>query len=249
MNFNDKIVVITGAASGMGRETSILFARKGYTSICTDINMQSLHETVKIIKKDGGRATGIVADITKVDDIKKIAKEVESKYKRLDVLINCAGLLGGIHDLVDYSEKNMDLIIDVNQKGTYRCCKYILPIMIKSKGEIIINIGSLAGKIGCASVSLYNASKWGIIGFTKSLAEEVRKYGIKVVIINPGSTETNFSNQPDDTRNFTRDFLDKCLKPIDIARACLFVVEQSKNCIIKEMDVFPMGEKLVPMLE
>jgi len=242
MKPNSKVAVITGAASGMGKETALLFAKNGYDVVCTDKDKKNLDDTVSMIKKDGRSAYGVIADITKVGDIKNLAKEVEKNSKKLDVLVNCAGVLGGIHNLVDFSEEDMDFILDVNLKGTYRCCKYLLPLMIKQKKGIIINISSQSGKIGQATVSIYAAAKWGVIGLTKSLDLEVRKHNIKVVVINPGSTRTAFYNHGD-TR-FEESFLNKFLKPTDIAKACLFVAEQSDNCIIKELDMIPMSETL-----
>lgn len=242
MKTKSKIAVITGAASGMGRGTSIFFAEKDYTVVCTDINESLLNETVTRIIQKGGKAFAIPADITKVDDINNLVEEIRKKFNRIDILINFAGLLGGIKELVDFNEKEMDLILDVNLKGTYRCCKYFLPLMIERKSGIIINISSQSGKISSPYISIYNAAKWGVIGFSKSLELEVKKYGIKVAVINPGGTHTEFRYSCGDSR-FDTNFMEKnFLKPIDIARICLFIVEQPEHCLIKELDVIPMTE-------
>jgi NADP-dependent 3-hydroxy acid dehydrogenase YdfG len=240
MKTQNKISLVTGSASGMGRETALLFAKNGYTVVCTDKDKKNLYDTVSMIKNDGGSAYEIIADITKVDDIKNLAKELERKYEKLDVLINCAGLLGGLHNLVDFSEEDMDLILDVNLKGTYRCCKYLLPLMIRQSKGIIINISSQSGKIGEPTASIYAAAKWAVIGFTKSLDLEVRKHNIKVVVINPGTTKSHFHDKRE--VKFNSKLFNKFLRPADIAKACLFVAEQSENCIIKEMDLIPMSE-------
>lgn len=239
MENENRVAVVSGAASGMGRETSILFAKEGYSVVCTDNNKALLDDTVSIIKKESGQAVGIIADITKVDDIKNLAKEVGEKFKKVDVLINCAGLVR-VKDLVDYSEDEMDLMIDVNLKGTYRCCKYLLPLMIKNKSGVIINISSKAGKLPQAGAVLYHTSKWGVVGFTKSLGLEVRKYGIKAVVINPGATKTDFYKN----LGLDEELLNKFLNPTDIARVCLFVAGQSANCFIEEIDMIPMTETL-----
>ena len=236
---NNKVAVITGAGSGMGREASALFASKGYSVVCTDINKELLDRSVEEIKKAGGKAAGIPADITKVDDIKNLAAEVGKDFGKVDVLINFAGLVI-VRDLVDYTEDEMDLIIDVNLKGVYRCCKYFLPLMIKNKGGSIINISSKAGKLPQAGAVLYHTSKWGIVGFTKSLGLEVRKYGIKVTVISPGATKTAFYEK----LGLEKGLLDKFLSPADIARTCLFVAEQPENCFIEDIDLIPMTETL-----
>jgi 3-oxoacyl-[acyl-carrier protein] reductase len=239
MGTNNKVVVITGAGSGMGRATAVLFAEKGYEVIGTDINNESLDETVSMINEANGKASGITADLRKVDDIKNIKEQIEDRTGKIDVLINCAGVLGGVKELTDFSEEEMDLIIDVNLKAVYRCCKYLLPLIVKNKNGMIINISSQSGKMGQAGVTIYCAAKWGVIGFTKALELEAKKDGIRVVVINPGSTNTNFYGK--DAR-FEKDFLKKFLKPEDIARACLFVAEQPDNSIIYELNITNVSE-------
>ena len=244
MKLNGKVAVMTGAGSGMGREGALLFSQKGYTVACADINEATLNETVTMIKDKDGDAYGIIADVTKIDAIKRLATVVERKSGRVDVLINFVGFLGKIASIVDVSEKDMDYIIDGNLKSTYRCCKYFLPMMIKRKSGIIINISSQSGKLPQPNASIYAAAKAGVISFSKSLELEVKPYGIKVVLINPGSTSSPFHDKREEKYKLSKELMDKFLKPIDFAYACLFVVEQSKNCVIREMDVVPMCESV-----
>lgn len=239
MDTNKKVMVITGAGSGMGRATALLFAEKGYKVIGTDIDESELNKTVSMIRDKNLEAYGVVADLTKVEDIKKMADSIKDIAGQIDVLINCAGMLGGVKNLVDLSEEEMDLILDVNLKAAYRTCKYLLTMVVKNKNSTIINIGSQSGKMGQAGVTIYCAAKWGLIGFTKALELEAKKDGIKVVVINPGSTNTNFYGK--DAR-FEEDFLKKFLKPEDIAKACLFVAEQSRNSIIYELNITNVSE-------
>jgi len=239
MDKGAKVMAITGAGSGMGRATARLFAENGYKVVCSDIDRTELDETVAMIEKNGGEAYSIAADLREVEDIKKMAQQIKDTTGKIDVLINCAGVLGGVKDLVDFSEEEMDLILDVDLKAVYRCCKYLLPLIVKNKNSTIINISSQSGKMGQAGVTIYCAAKWGVIGFTKALELEVKKDGIKVVVINPGSTNTNFYGK--DAR-FESDFLKKFLKPEDIARACLFVAEQPDNSIIYELNITNVSE-------
>jgi len=236
---NNEVVVITGAGSGMGRETAILFAKDNYIVVCTDINKKMLDETLLLIKKEGKEAYSIISDLINVNDIEKLAKEVEKKFEKVDILINCAGALGKVNNLIKATEEAMDFIIDINLKGVYRCCKYFLPLMIKQKRGLIINIASRAGKTPMPTAPIYTAAKWGVLGFTKSLNLALREYGIKVSSVNPASTNTNFWGKVNED---SKEYYNKLLDPIDIARACLFLAKQSKKCIVSEIDLIPMSE-------
>lgn len=247
MGSSKKTAIITGAASGMGKETALLFAKNNYDVICTDIDKDNLDNTILQIQENGGTACKIQADITKINDIKKMAGIIEARLKKINVLVNAAGLLGGFDNLVDFDKKTMDIILDVNLKGTYLCCKYLIPLIEKHNNSIIINISSQAGKIGQAGVAIYVAAKWGVIGFTKSLDLELRKDGIKVAIINPGSTDSPFHDKRD--VRLPKDLLKKFLDPSDIARACLYMAEQPPNCFARELDIIPMGETVEVKIE
>ena len=242
-----RTAVITGAASGMGRETALLFTKNGYDIVCTDIDNANLNKTVLEIQKSGGEAYGVTADITDIEAVKNMAIIIKKRSKKINVLINAAGMLGGFDKLVDFDEKALDLILNINLKGTYWCCKYLIPLIEKHKNSIIINISSQSGKIGQAGVAVYAAAKWGVIGFTKSLDLELRKDGIKVAVINPGSTNSPFHDKRE--VKLPQDLLNKFLKPSDIAEACLYMAEQPANCFAREIDLIPMSEIMEVKIE
>ena len=247
MGPSSKTALITGSASGMGKEAALLFSRNGYAVVCTDIDEKNLDRTVSEIQESGGESYGITADITKIDDIKNMADIVAKRSKKINVLVNAAGLLGGFDNLVDFNEEAMDVILDVNLKGTYLCCKYLVPLIEKHNNSIIINISSQSGKIGQAGVAVYAAAKWGVIGFTKSLDLELRKDGIKVAVINPGSTNSPFHDRRD--VKLPEELVNKFLDPSDIAKACLYMAEQSPNCFARELDIIPMSETMEVKIE
>jgi short-subunit dehydrogenase len=195
-----------------------------------------------MIKSEDGKAGGIIADLTSVSDIKNLAMEVKKIFGRVDVLINCVGFFLKVADLVDAEESDMDLIIDGNLKSAYRCCKYFLPMMIKQKSGLIINIGSQSGKLPQPGASIYAAAKSGLISFTKSLELEVKKFGIKVVVVNPGSTDSPFHDSR--VKKLDSELLSKFLRPDDIAKTCLFIAEQSENALFKEIDLVPLSESI-----
>jgi len=239
---DEKVAVITGAGSGMGREAAVLFAENSYRVACTDIDETNLNETLDIIQSAGGDASGIKADLIRVEDIRRLAAEVKDIFGRVDVLINSVGFFLKVAELVDAEESDMDLIIDGNLKSAYRCCKYILPIMMEQKSGLIINIGSQSGKLPQPGASIYAAAKAGLINFTKSLELEVKRYGIKVVVINPGSTDSPFHDKRE--KKLDRELLLKFLRPADIAKTCLFIAQQSENSLFKEIDLVPLSESI-----
>jgi len=238
----EKVAVITGAGSGMGREAAMLFAENGYSVACTDIEKGLLEKTVRDIKARGGKAAGITADLLQVEDIKRLAHEVKRIYGRVDVLMNFVGFFVKVADLIDSEEKDMDLVIDGNLKSSYRCCKYLLPMMIEQGSGLIINIGSQSGKLPQPGACIYGAAKAGLISFTKSLELEVKKYGIKVVVINPGSTDSPFHDKRE--KKLDKSLLAKFLRPVDIAKTCLFIAGQSENTLFKEIDLIPLSESI-----
>ncbi|MBI4471458.1 MAG: SDR family NAD(P)-dependent oxidoreductase, partial [Acidobacteria bacterium] len=151
----------------------------------------------------------------------------------VDILVNAAGL-GIFGPVVDFADEDFDLLIDTNLRGIFSACRFVLPSMIERKRGHIINIASIAGKVGSANRAVYCASKFGVVGFTQSLAEEVRQYGIRATVICPGSTDTQFSSE-----SKTGKAREKMLRPEDVAHAVRMVVTQEPNSFISEIVMRP----------
>ena len=190
-----QVVIVTGASRGIGKEIAHLFSQEGMNVIICARNENQIRETAMEIQNDTGNSVvSIKADIRSHVDVDKLIKSTINKFGRIDVLVNSAGV-AIIKSLVKTTNHEYDTIMDTNLKGVFLCCKSVLPHMIKQKSGYIINISSGAGKTGFANLSVYCASKFGVIGISESLAEEVSNYGIKVFSVCPGAVATQMQKE------------------------------------------------------
>jgi len=183
------ITLITGAGRGIGKVIAIELAKNGYDVIVTARHMKGLTETANEIKKLGRKVICIKANLENKKEITELIKKSIRKFKRVDLLINNAGVAYG-GDFSDNNESEIEKTINVNLRGLILCTKAILPYMLKQKSGIIINISSVVGKHGHPGLAVYSATKFGVIGFTEALAQEIEKNGIKAFTVCPDGTNT-----------------------------------------------------------
>jgi NAD(P)-dependent dehydrogenase (short-subunit alcohol dehydrogenase family) len=189
MRVKDKVVVLTGAASGIGRSTAILLAKEGATQVLSDIDEKGLKETLSLIRDGKDRTTIQKVDVRKAAEVKLMIDAVIRKYGRIDVLIANAGVVR-VGPIEDFPDADYDLLIDVNLKGTYYCCKYAVPHFKKQRSGCIITLASVAAHIGQVNHANYCSTKAGVLGFTRALALDLAPYGVRVNSVSPGATDT-----------------------------------------------------------
>lgn len=190
--YKGKVVLVTGGTSGIGRETSLAFAREGASVVITGRRDElGTKVAAELNEIGGGKGHFVKADITKPDDIERMVAETVSKYGRLDVAFNNAGLEGDLVPVTEQSIENYDRVFTANVRGVLLSMKHEIPAILKSGGGAIINNASIAGLIGMAGLSVYGASKHAVIGLTKSAALEWAKEGVRINAVAPAAIQTD----------------------------------------------------------
>ena len=187
MELKGKVAIITGAASGIGRATAILFAKEGARVIVADINDDGGKETVKIIKNYGKQAFFIHTDVSKELDVKNMVKSVKKSYGKIDILVNNAGIVL-VKPIIETTEQDFEAVVNTNYKSVFLCTKHLLPLM--KKGGSMVNVASISGHVGQINHAIYGGTKGAIIALTRALSWELAPLGIRVNSISPGSVET-----------------------------------------------------------
>jgi NAD(P)-dependent dehydrogenase (short-subunit alcohol dehydrogenase family) len=192
MRLEDKVVIITGAGSGMGRVAAQLFAGQGARVVVAEYSEPAGIETVDLVRAAGGDATFVKTDVSREADAKAMVDEAMTAYGRLDCLYNNAGVMPEAdHSVVDTDVATWDAVMAVNVRGVYLGCKYAVPAMIAGGGGSIINIASFVAIVGCSvPQDAYTASKGAVLSLTRSLAVQFGPSGIRTNAICPGPVET-----------------------------------------------------------
>lgn len=192
MRLEKKIALITGGGSGIGRESSLLFAEEGASVAVIDVDSKSGEETVNSIEEAGGEAVFISADVSNAHDCERMVATTEERFGRLDILFNNAGIMHGDDgDSVSTEEEVWDLTMNVNLKGVFLGCKYGIPALKRAGGGQIINTASFVAVLGAATPQLaYTASKGGVLAMTRELAVIHAREGIRVNALCPGPLKT-----------------------------------------------------------
>jgi NAD(P)-dependent dehydrogenase (short-subunit alcohol dehydrogenase family) len=245
MRFKDRVAIVTGGGAGIGRSVCVNMVKEGAKVVVADINQAAAQETADSIKKEGGDALAIKTDVTQRPDAQAMADAALKTYGKIDILVNNAGtdIKGAITEL---TEKTWDTLMDINLKGVFLCTQAVSYSMIEQQYGRIVNISSMAGKTGEPLTSPYCATKFGVIGFTQSIALELGKHNITVNAVCPGPVDTDLIRQsvaqsakikgmaPED---FLQEFfinptpLGRIAQPVDIARAVIFLASDDAEFI------------------
>jgi 3-oxoacyl-[acyl-carrier protein] reductase len=238
MKLKNRVAIVTGAARGIGKAIALTFVREGAKVALVDLDRDQLDLLKDEISKNKGEALSLPCDITQSPQVKEMVNQVWEAFGRVDILVNNAGIIrrGTIETI---TEEDWDRVIEVNLKGTFNCCKAVFGIMKQQGYGKIVNISSIAGKMGdITSAPGYGPSKAGIDALTKTLARQLAPYGINVNGVAPHAIETEMSAQWSEERR--REIiasipLGRLGKPEEVAEAVLFLVSDEASFITGEI--------------
>lgn len=229
---DSQIAFVTGASKGIGAVIAERLASLGATVILCGRTAALLEDIAKKIRGDGGKAEGVVCDVTELGSVEAAAEWVRKNHGHIDILVNNAGVGVFGHPLHELPPESWDAIFNTNLRGVYYCIRSFAPMMIRTGRGHIINISSIASKNAVLNGAAYSASKWGLNGLTYSVAEELRGHNIRVSVICPGSVATEFSPH-------TGKDSSKMLDPQDVAHAVAMLVTQAPNSFASEIVLRP----------
>ncbi|HMQ04947.1 MAG TPA: glucose 1-dehydrogenase [Pyrinomonadaceae bacterium] len=237
---NEKVALITGASSGIGRATALAFAAKGASVVLAARRQEELDSLVAEIKTKGGKATAIRTDVSDAREAEQMVAHAIATFGRLDYAVNNAGIEGLIANIVDLEEADWDRVLDINLKGNYLCLRFEARAMLEGgHGGAIVNVGSVNSFLGFGSGAAYVASKHGQVGLTTSASAELAPHGIRVNIVCPGFVDTPMhhrirgiiGDEPFDNAMVPQVHVRRVGKPEEIAAAILFLCSDEASYI------------------
>lgn len=230
----DRVAIISGAANGIGQAISRRFAEEGAWVLVTDIDEDGGGRTVAEIRAAGGRAEFARVDIGRLDEIERAVRTAADAFGRIDVLCNNAAFIGQWHDVLDATDEEWTGCLQSTLLGTQRFTKAALPWMIPQKRGSIIITSSIQGMVACPQSVSYSTVKAGLIGFTKSVACDYGKYGIRANVLSPGPIRVRYSPRPGDpahTYQMNNTFLRRQGEPREVANAALFLASDESSYV------------------
>jgi NAD(P)-dependent dehydrogenase (short-subunit alcohol dehydrogenase family) len=231
-----KITLVTGASSGIGRATALVFAREGAKVIIADLDEKGGQETIARVKAVGSEAIFVKTDVSRAMDVEALVRKTLEAYGRLDCAVNNAGTANEWGLLHEASEETWDHVIHINLKGVWLCMKYEIPPMLKQGGGVIVNISSIMGLVGHIHKPIYAASKHGVIGLTKSAALQYAKFGIRVNAVCPGwirtpITESRLNDPESRERMIATIPLGRVGSPEEVAEAVVWLCSEAASFV------------------
>lgn len=234
----DKVALVTGGAGGIGRATCLAFAREGAKVAVADLSAEAAANVARDVAAEGGEAIGIQVDVTRADQVAAMVQQVVTRFGRLDVAFNNAGIDIEHEPLAKTSEAMFDELMSVNVKGVWLCMKYEIAQMLEQGGGAIVNTSSIGGLIGAARQPIYGATKHAVLGLTKAAAVEYGRKGIRVNAVCPGIIRTEMTERAIARDPRRQTYIDRA-HPIgrlgeaeDIARSVVFLCSEDAAFVL-----------------
>ena len=233
MNLNGKVAIVTGGTKGIGRGIAEALAREGVKVCISARHAKDIEEATEALSKLGGeKASGFVCDVRDHAQVKSFFERAAAELGGIDILVNNAGI-GIFAPVEEMSPEDFRAILETNLNGVFYCCHEAIPLMKQRGGGYIINISSLAGANPHPRMAAYNASKFGLNGFSEALMQEVRHDRIKVSYIMPGSVNTEFGGDSPSEQNSWQ------LQPADIARVVIDLLHHDERSLPSRVEIRP----------
>ncbi len=234
MRLKDKVAIVTGGGRGIGETTALTFAREGAKVVVADVNQENVEAVVRKITEQQGQALGIVVDVTSAESVNNMVQKTIEVYGSLDCIVNNAGITADAQ-VLKMTEEQFDKVIAVNLKGVYNCGQAAAKVMAtQPEGGVILNASSVVGLYGNFGQTNYAATKWGVIGMTKSWAKELGRKKIRVNAVAPGFIMTPMTEKmPENVLGMMKDKspLQRLGTSEDIANAYLFLASEEASFI------------------
>jgi NAD(P)-dependent dehydrogenase (short-subunit alcohol dehydrogenase family) len=238
MKLQDRVAVVTGAASGMGKSIAELYAKEGAKVIVADLNLEGAEQVAAGIVSNGGVAKALKVNVALVEDIDNMIDTAVNEYGTLDILVNNAGIMDGFEPVGDINDERWDLIFDINTKSVMRSTRKALPIFLEKGKGVIVNTASTGGVSGAHAGATYTASKHAVVGLTKNTAFMYANKGIRCNAIAPGATATNISASMKNINEFgmsrtqlTQAVIPRVGTPEEIAQVALFLASDDSSFV------------------
>jgi NAD(P)-dependent dehydrogenase (short-subunit alcohol dehydrogenase family) len=234
---NQKVAIVTGGSSGIGRATAVALAKEGVKVTIAARRAKEGEETVRLVKEAGSEGTFMKTDVANEDDVRSMVDKTVKTYGRLDYAFNNAGTEETMTSLVDQTSDVFDQIMNVNVKGVWLCMKYEIPQMIRTEGGAIVNMSSVAGVMGFPQLPVYVASKHAVLGLTKSAALEYAKSGIRINAVAPGGVETDMTKRVGGDHQFLETLtsmhpIGRIADPEEIANAVVWLLSDKASFVL-----------------
>jgi 3-oxoacyl-[acyl-carrier protein] reductase len=231
-DLRDQVAIVTGSTKGIGRAIAEALADAGAHVVVSARDARAVEEAAAGVGRRGpGRALGVPCDVRDPAQVRRLVGAAVETFGRLDILVNNAGV-GAFAPIDELLPEDWHRVIDTNLTGVYYCCREAVPHMKRQGTGWIVNIGSLAGRYTMATGTAYNASKWGLLGFTEALMLDVRDFGIRVSCVMPGSVDTYFGGTPPSGEAWK-------LRPEDVAKVVLQLLDHDPRALPSKIELRP----------